>query len=237
MNLTDLVMGAASKDRGANAALLPLLASGCATLLLASALAYVCLDTARRQKRRRAEEEAAAANGDPQAPHLTKCVDRAQYPGGQLTVYFGTQTGTAEQFARQLEREGPAHGFLVHVVDLEDVTVEDLLDDDRKDPDTGAARAVLLSSTYGEGEPPDNSTQFVQELSEKGCTQVLFEQLKGPDLEAPESCLVGLQFGVFGLGNKQYDNYNAMGECASLWRALWFTFSIYPCISPESSSL
>ena len=211
MNLTDLVMGIAF-DKDQQRSLAPLFVSGCATVLVASALAYAMLETKRKKER---EERLATASQQEDLrlqDSNAAAVDKTEYPGGQISVYFGTQTGTAEQFARQLEREGPTHGFLVHVIDLEDIQVEDLVDDARKDHDSGANRAIFISSTYGEGEAPDNSTQFVQALIEKGCTPILYDQAKGPALEVPESCLVGLEYCVFGLGNKQYDHYNAMGK-------------------------
>ncbi|GKY98423.1 hypothetical protein MPSEU_000799800 [Mayamaea pseudoterrestris] len=205
MNLTDWIMGVSNSDKGS---IMPVLFSGCATILMASALAYAWMDTRRKKLLKGSSEmhdkDASSKN--------SKIIDRNDYPGGQISIYFGTQTGTAEQFARQLEREGQTHGFLVHVIDLEDIQVEDLVDDARKDDETGVARAIFITSTYGEGEAPDNSTQFVQALVEKGCTPILFNDTKTNNLEVPESCLVGLQYCVFGLGNKQYDHYNAMGK-------------------------
>ena len=178
------------------------IATGCATIVLASALAYVLLET--RKKKKKTEEEV--------APKPEVIIDKEQYPGGQISVYYATQTGTAESFARQLEREGPEHGFFVHVVDLEDINVEDVVDDSRKDEDSGTARAIFLTATYGEGEAPDNSTLFVEALKERAATEIFFEEKKTPDLDAPESSLVGLDYCVFGLGNRQYDHFNAMGK-------------------------
>lgn len=37
-----------------------------------------------------------------------------------LKIFFGSQTGTAEEFARKLASEGKHHGFATQVVDLED---------------------------------------------------------------------------------------------------------------------
>ena len=176
-------------------------ATGCFTLVLASALAYVLLNTQKVSNDVPDVVEAKAVE-----------VDKEEYPGGQISVYYGTQTGTAESFAKQLEREGPENGFLVHVVDLEDVELEQVVEELRRDADTGLSRAILLSATYGEGEAPDNSTAFVETLKEKACSDILYETHKNSDLKEPESCLVGLEYCVFGLGNRQYDHYNAVGK-------------------------
>ena len=108
-------------------------------------------------------------------------LDPAQYPGGHLTIYYGSQTGTAESFAQQIAREGDDHGFKVHVVDLEDVTedaaaaadgdlstaIQAALMDPAKADANGCSRAVFLMATYGEGEPTDNAAQFVALLKDK----------------------------------------------------------------------
>ena len=82
-----------------------------------------------------------------------------------MTVYYGSQTGTSESFAQQIEREGPDKGFFVHVIDLEDVTPDDVLSEQRRDDDV--SKAVFLVATYGEGEPTDNSAEFLRDLKVK----------------------------------------------------------------------
>ena len=180
--------------------------SGGVTVLLASLLAYA-LRQSQSKKNESSEPEDSAT--DSTAKVLSQ-IDPAQYPGGVLSVYYGTQTGTSESFARVLEREGPNHGFFVHVVDLEDVTDMETM----KQPYAGkeTARAVVLSATYGEGEAPDNATVFVQRLCEKASTEILFDKTSNAQDPAEPSCLEGVDYCVFGLGNKQYDHYNAMGK-------------------------
>lgn len=176
-------------------------ATGGATLVLASALAYVMMKS-KKKKIEDVEEE---------APPVVE-LDRELYPGGHLSVYYGSQTGTAESFAQQLQREGADHGFLVHVIDMEDIMVDQVLDDARKDPDTERSKAIFLVATYGEGEPTDNSAVFVQELKAKMMPSNE-EEKKETDLPAqPDNSLQGLEFSVFGLGNRQYEHFNAMGK-------------------------
>lgn len=173
-------------------------ASGITTLVLASALTYVLMF------RRKSQSEECY---EPKEAQL----DRNQYPGGIVSIYFGSQTGTAETYAKQLEREGVERGFLVHVVDLEETQVAQLLTKERRDDDI--SKAIFLCSTYGEGEPTDNSLSFVMELKSRiGFAVDMEEEKKDSEPPLVEPCLAGLEYCVFGLGNTQYEHYNAMGK-------------------------
>jgi NADPH-ferrihemoprotein reductase len=142
-----------------------------------------------------------------------------------LSIYYGSQTGTAESFARDLEREGEDHGFKVHVLDLEETEEnarEELLKEAMRDT-RGKNRAVFLMATYGEGEPTDNAVGFVRFLKSKlgldGSSHnasVSTEEKKGDDEVIDSSVLAGLEYAVFGLGNKQYEHFNAMGKFVDL---------------------
>ena len=145
-------------------------------------------------------------------------VDKSKYPGGKITVYYATQTGTAESFAKELEREGKDHGFLVRVEDVEDLeTPGGMADKETRSPfgsDCGGEnnnpRAIILASTYGEGEPTDNATALVTEIE-----SILMEEHE-PSSSASKSNskqpLLGLEYAVFGLGNTEYEIFNAMGK-------------------------
>jgi hypothetical protein len=67
-----------------------------------------------------------------------------KYPAGKMCIYFGSQTGTAEGFARIVLSEGQKHGFDAKVHDLEDFEPEQL---------QSSRLAVFLVATYGEGDP------------------------------------------------------------------------------------
>ena len=60
-------------------------------------------------------------------------------------------------------------------------------------------RAIFLMATYGEGEPTDNAVSFTK-------------WIKNEDGDIDASALAKVKFSVFGLGNKQYEHYNAMGK-------------------------
>jgi NADPH-ferrihemoprotein reductase len=150
------------------------------------------------------------------------CYDTQKYPGGSIVVMYGTQTGTAESFARQLEREGPDNGFFVHAVDMEDCQPQEMVQR-YMDKDRGIARIFFITSTYGEGEPTDNAMDFCTQLKQMAQTEILVVQQQGDDTLAPEpEPLLAieeqqkfqgiLEYGVFGLGNREYEHYNAIGK-------------------------
>ena len=115
-----------------------------------------------------------------------------------------------------MQREGENHGFKVRVVDIEDAGEEDdllkeLTNENFRDDDD-KSRALFLMATYGEGEPTDNAMQFVNWIQQKSgikgeATNIVIEEEQRDD-----SCLNGMDYAVFGLGNTQYEHYNAMGK-------------------------
>jgi NADPH-ferrihemoprotein reductase len=113
-----------------------------------------------------------------------------KYPAGKMSIYFASQTGTAEGFARTIMAEAHKVGFEAKMIDLEDFEPEQV---------QNARLAVFLVATYGEGDPTDNSAKF-------------YKWLKNEDQSLPSDFLSSLQFTVFGLGNSQYENYNKMGR-------------------------
>lgn len=111
-----------------------------------------------------------------------------------ITFYFGSQTGTAEGFAKTLANESRRAGFKPSVVDLEDFDADDFVSAAASGP-----MAVFVMATYGEGEPTDNAHDF-------------FTWLRDKEGALEEGCLQGLKYTVFGLGNRQYEHYNKMGR-------------------------
>ena len=56
---------------------------------------------------------------------------------------------------------------------------------------------IVLSATHGEGDPPDNAMRFHKWIKTK--------------VKEKSNALEKMKFSCFGLGNTQYENYNAMG--------------------------
>lgn len=113
-------------------------------------------------------------------------------------VFYGSQTGTAEDYASRLSKEGSQRfGLKTMVADLEDYDFENLdtFPDDKL--------AVFVLATYGEGEPTDNAVDFYEFVTKD---DVSFSNGGGVD----DKPLQNLKFVAFGLGNNTYEHYNSM---------------------------
>uniref|UniRef100_A0A6T5WBT4 NADPH--hemoprotein reductase n=1 Tax=Chromulina nebulosa TaxID=96789 RepID=A0A6T5WBT4_9STRA len=124
-----------------------------------------------------------------------KSTDEEKYPNGKISIYFGSQTGTAEGFARTLMEECKEHGYNPKIIDLEDFDEHVL---------ANTKLAIFLMATYGEGEPTDNANKF-------------YKWLKNDDKEIESKFLSNLNYCVFGLGNQQYEQFNRMGKVTDQW--------------------
>lgn len=105
----------------------------------------------------------------------------------KINILVGTMTGTAQLCAQEIEL----------ALDGDEVQVVTLLMD-KLDPSVFADRAavyLVCTSTYGQGDVPDNAKALYEAL----CTQK-------PDLS-------GVRYGVFGLGDRTYaETYNFGGK-------------------------
>lgn len=113
-------------------------------------------------------------------------------------IFYGSQTGTAEDYAARLAKEGSSRfGLKTMTADLEDYDYENL--------DTFPADkiAFFVLATYGEGEPTDNAVDFYEFIRAEDTT---FSNGGGID----EKALENLNFVAFGLGNNTYEHYNSM---------------------------
>jgi len=122
-------------------------------------------------------------------------MDKMKHLNRRMVVFYGSQTGTGEEFAGRLAKEGLKYGFRGVVADPEECEVEDLtelssLEDDLEGP----VLAVFCVATYGEGDPTDNA-------------QALYDWLQEGNGDVK-----GLRYAVFGLGNSTYEHFNAMGK-------------------------
>lgn len=98
-----------------------------------------------------------------------------------VTILFGSQTGTSETLCKKAAKQLKAANCDPKVIDLGDFTPEEL---------KAVEHVLLITSTYGEGEPPDNAQSFHTALMADA---------------APS--LAGLNFSVLGLGDSSYADY------------------------------
>ncbi|NNC23763.1 assimilatory sulfite reductase (NADPH) flavoprotein subunit [Salinisphaera sp. USBA-960] len=128
-------------------------------------------------------DSAAGAVATPQAaaaPVAASATDES------LTVLYGSQTGNAEDVAEQFVERAQAEGL--------NATAQDMLDYKPKNLKS-EKNIVVLASTHGEGEPPDNA----EELHE-----LIFSK-KAPKLD-------GVRYSVLAFGDTSYDNFCQTGK-------------------------
>ncbi|KAK9462653.1 uncharacterized protein V1516DRAFT_621609 [Lipomyces oligophaga] len=135
---------------------------------------------------------AAAADGS------RSIIEKLEETGRDVVVFYGSQTGTAEDYASRLAKEGHSRfGLRTMIADLEDYDFEDL------DSFPSSKLAIFVMATYGEGEPTDNAVPFFD-----------FITSEDPDFsggaEDESKPLVSLRYVAFGLGNNTYEHYNAV---------------------------
>ena len=114
----------------------------------------------------------------------------AAQPTGSLTILVGSQTGNAKGVAESVKAQAEARGIPVSLVTMNDYKPKQL----KKE-----THVLIVTSTYGEGEPPEAAAD-------------LHAQLKGGKIGK----LFGLQFAVLGLGDSSYEFFCQTAEATRL---------------------
>ena len=107
-------------------------------------------------------------------------------PRPALRILYGTQTGNAEGVANDAAAAAKTQGFDATVSGLDEIELDEF---------AGLKFVLIITSTYGEGEMPDNAELFWEALSSS---------------EAPR--LEGVSFGVLALGDTGYDGFCQAGK-------------------------
>ena len=98
--------------------------------------------------------------------------------GAPMTIIFASDNGNAESLAKRLGNRGKARGLKTMVIAMDDYPLEDL---------PGEENVVLITSTAGQGEFPQNGRAF-------------WDALK----ESTELDLAKIRYTVFALGDSHY---------------------------------
>lgn len=112
-------------------------------------------------------------------------------PSGAVRILYGSQTGTAQLFANQLAEGLEESGLKnVEVVGLDEKPPNEIL--------SPGDLHLVVASCAGRGEPPDNARKFYDWIM----------------MDPSAKIVKGLNFAVFGLGNKSAhpNNYNVVAK-------------------------
>jgi sulfite reductase (NADPH) flavoprotein alpha-component len=110
----------------------------------------------------------------------------AQQVSKEVTILYGSQTGNAQRLAEKAGQALEERGFKITVSAMNNFKPNKL---------KKVKNLLIVVSTYGEGEPPDNALQFHEFLYSK----------RAPKLD-------GLQFSVLALGDSSYEFFCKTGK-------------------------
>lgn len=119
-------------------------------------------------------------------PGLPTALDPATAEVDTLTIVYGSQTGNAKRAAESLLSEVGAQGFKARLLRADAYPLAELKRE---------TQLVVVISTQGDGDPPDDARGFVEHLVGR----------RAPKLE-------GLRFAVLGLGDSSYAKFCEIGR-------------------------
>lgn len=116
--------------------------------------------------------------------HLT--ANQPEAPGAPMTILYGSQSGNSEALAKQLRKKARSHGFGPDVAALDSFDFDELVN---------TKHLLVICSTFGEGDPPDNAMKFTEKLMAE---------------DAPD--LSHLEYSVCSMGDRSYTHFCKAGN-------------------------
>src|SRR5262245_21372648 len=107
-------------------------------------------------------------------------------PALPLIILYGSQSGTAEGLAQRLGKEAQRRGFAPRVLAANDFAQVDWGKE---------SRLLFITSTWGDGDPPDNAAAFWSHLNSEAALP-----------------LAHLAFSVLALGDRNYSDFCGAGR-------------------------
>lgn len=117
---------------------------------------------------------------------LRKNVGETQNNLKPLTILYGSQTGNAAALAQDCATKAKAHGLQAAVRDMDNVEASEL---------ANIERLLIITSTYGEGDMPDNAENLWQTIE---------------SADAPT--LANTFFSVLAIGDTSYEHFCLAGK-------------------------
>ena len=107
-------------------------------------------------------------------------------PGAPMTILYGSQSGNCEALAKQLRKKARTQGFGPDVAALDAFDFDEL---------SNIKHLLVICSTFGEGDPPDNAMKFTAKLMAD---------------DAPN--LSHLEYSVCSMGDRSYTHFCKAGN-------------------------
>jgi sulfite reductase (NADPH) flavoprotein alpha-component len=121
-----------------------------------------------------------------EAASVALSVEASKPVSKEVTILFGSQTGNAQRLATKAGKTLEGNGFQVTVSSMSDFKPNNL---------KKLQNLLIVASTHGEGEPPDNALSFHEYLHSK----------RAPKLEE-------LNYAVLSLGDSSYEFFCQTGK-------------------------
>ena len=128
-------------------------------------------------------------------------VQRMKESDRTMIIFYGSQTGTGEEFSYRISQNARRYGIKSLVVNPEDIDYEEMVNM-REELDVNNNKnitIIMCLATYGEGDPTDNFQEMYDFLVNQA-------HLNEKDM------LKDINYAIFALGNKTYEQFCQVGR-------------------------